>query len=142
MAYRLPSAWDPGYAMPKNALDEGLERRAFTTKWTPRGTYDNPAVSKTPGGYAIPKYVQDEAYGQGARVTSWQPSGTYNGPKIPHYLNQRPQVAIAATSPGGAKVVTVRRHAAALSGVDASSLLPYAAAAGVAWLLLRKKSKK
>lgn len=141
MAYRLPSAWDPGYAMPKNALDEGLERRAFTTKWTPRGTYDNPAVSKTPGGYAIPKYVQDEAYGQGARVTSWQPSGTYNGPKIPQYLNQRPHVAIAG-SPGGAKVVTVRRHAAALSGVDASSLLPYAAAAGVAWLLLRKKSKK
>lgn len=140
MTYRLPSAWDPGYAMPKNAVDEGLERRAFVTKWAPRGSYDNPQISNTPGGYALPKYVQQEAYGQGATVTSWQPSGTYNGPKIPQWLNQRPRITKVVPVGGGAKAVSIRSAAAAaLSGFDVGSAVPYAVAAAAAYLLLRKK---
>lgn len=106
MAYNLPNAWDSGYVLPKNVQDEGLERRAFITKYMPRGTYDNPSVGT--GGYAVPKYVMDEGYGQGTFTTKWQPSGSYAGPKIPNWLNQRPQVVKESRLPGGAKVVTVQ----------------------------------
>ena len=39
MPFNLPPSWDPGYALPDNVKDEGLERRAFVTKQMPRGTY-------------------------------------------------------------------------------------------------------
>lgn len=142
MAYRLPPPYDPGYAMPKNALNEGLERRAFITKWTPRGTYDNPTFNNS-GGYALPAYVQQEPYGQEAKVTDWQPGGTYNGPRVPHWLNQRPRITNVAPAPGGGKAVTIRpAKAAALSDYTVGGVLPYAAAAGLAYLLLRKKRRR
>lgn len=106
MAYNLPAAWDPGFVLPKNVQDEGLERRAFVTKQMPRGTYDQPAVGT--GGYKVPQYVLDEGYGQGTFTTKWQPSGSYSGPKVPHWLNRRPQVVRSKPLPGGGKVVTVQ----------------------------------
>lgn len=104
--YNLPPAWDPGFALPKNVQDEGLERRAFVTKWLPRGTYDDPSVGT--GGYAVPKYVQDEGYGQGTFTTKWQPEGSYDGPSIPHWLNQRPKVVNSTPLPGGGQQVTIQ----------------------------------
>jgi hypothetical protein len=104
MAYNLPPAWDPGFVLPENVKDEGLERRAFVTKWMPRGTYDQPCVGTA--GYAVPQYVKDEGYGQGTYTTKWQPSGTYNGPKVPHWLNDRPKVVRSQAIPGG-RVFTV-----------------------------------
>lgn len=104
--YNLPPAWDPGFALPKNVQDEGLERRAFTTKWMPRGTYDQPTVGA--GGYAVPTYVMDEGYGQGTFTTKWQPDGTYDGPTVPNWLNQRPKVTKVVNLPGGGHRVTVQ----------------------------------
>lgn len=106
MAYNLPPSWDPGYALPDNVVDEGLERRAFVTRQLPRGTYDNPRVG--PAGYAVPKYVMKEGYGQGTFTTKWQPSGTYDGPNIPNWLNQRPQVVRSQRVPGGGTAFTVQ----------------------------------
>jgi hypothetical protein len=106
MAYNLPPAWDPGFVLPKNVQDEGLERRAFVTKWMPRGTYDDETDGT--GGYVVPQYVLDEGIGQGTYTTKWQPSGTYNGGKIPHWLNQRPTVTKVAQLPGGGQQVTVQ----------------------------------
>jgi hypothetical protein len=106
MAYNLPAAWDPGFVLPQNAQDEGIERRAFVTKQMPRGTYDQPAVGT--GGYKVPQYVLDEGYGQGTFTTKWQPSGSYSGPKVPHWLNKRPQVVRSKRLPGGGKMVTVQ----------------------------------
>jgi hypothetical protein len=106
MAYNLPPAWDPGFVMPKNVLDEGLERRAFVTKWMPRGTYDDSTDGTA--GYMVPQYVKDEGTGQGTFTTKWQPRGTYNGPRIPHWLNQRPTVANVQRLPGGGRQVTVQ----------------------------------
>lgn len=106
MAYNLPPAWDPGFVLPDNVVDEGLERRALVTKWMPRGTYDQPKVGT--GGYKVPEYVMDEGYGQGTFTTKWLPSGTYVGPKVPHWLNRRPQVVKSQRMPGGGKVVTVQ----------------------------------
>jgi hypothetical protein len=105
MAYNLPPAWDPGFVLPKNVRDEGLERRAFTTRWLPRGTYDDPKVGT--GGYVVPQYVTDEGYGQGTYTTRWQPDGTYNGPGIPNWLNQRPKVVKTQALPGGGRQVTI-----------------------------------
>lgn len=106
MAYNLPDAWDPGYVLPKNVRDEGLERRAFVTKQMPRGTYDQPDVGT--GGYRVPKYVMDEGYGQGTFTTKWQRSGSYSGPKVPNWLNQRPKVVREQPLPGGGRVVTIQ----------------------------------
>ena len=106
MAYNLPNAWDPGFVLPSNVEDEGLERRGFVTKWAPRGTYDNPSVGY--GGFAVPQYIRDEGYGQGTFTTKWQPSGAYNGPKVPHWLNQRPQVTRVRKLPGGGQAVTIQ----------------------------------
>jgi hypothetical protein len=106
MAYNLPPAWDPGFVMPKNVADEGLERRAFITKWMPRGTYDDSTDGTA--GYMVPQYVKDEGIGQGTFTTKWQPSGTYNGPKVPHWLNQRPTVTNVTRLSGGARQVTVQ----------------------------------
>jgi len=105
MAYNLPPPWDPGFCMPKNVNDEGLERRAFITKWQPRGSYDNPAVGT--GGYAVPKYVLDEGYGQGTYTTKWMPSGSYAGPRVPNWLNRRPELVSAKRLPGGGTVATI-----------------------------------
>lgn len=111
MAFNLPSPWDPGFALPDNVNAEGLERRAFVTKWAPRGTYDDPAVGT--GGYAVPRYVEDEGYGQGAVVTEWAPRGTQ--PNVPHALNRRPQIlSQRSLGPGRGTAITF----AALSGVD------------------------
>jgi len=133
MAYRLPPPWDPGYALPSNVRDEGLQRQAFVTKWTPRGTYDN--VSVGAAGYVVPQYVMDEGTGQGAYTTDWLPDGTYSGPKVPHWLNQRPTVQQRSLGKG-ARAVTVTRQqrqpslgvqaqtAAAMSGTDASGPVP------------------
>lgn len=108
MAYNLPDAWDPGYVLPDNVVDEGLERQAFVTKQMPRGSYDNPAVGNNGTGYTVPSYVDDEGYGQGTYTTKWQPSGSYNGPKVPHWLNQRPQVVRSQPLPGGGRAVTIQ----------------------------------
>ncbi len=106
MAYNLPPPWDPGFALPQNVRDEGLQRRAFVTKQQPRGSYDNPSVGY--GGYAVPQYIKDEGYGQGTFTTKWMPSGTYVGPKVPHWLNQRPKVVRQQRMPGGGMVSTVQ----------------------------------
>jgi hypothetical protein len=105
MAYNLPKPWDPGYCLPGNVDEEGLERRAFVTKQVPRGTYDDPDVGT--GGYVVPQYVMDEGYGQGTYTTKWAPGGTYAGPRIPHWLNQHPQVVRSARMPGGGREITM-----------------------------------
>lgn len=105
MAYNLPPPWDPGFCLPKNVQDEGLERRGFITKQQPRGSYDDPPVGT--GGYAVPKYVLKEGYGQGTYTTQWQPSGTYAGPRVPNWLNRRPDLVSAKRLPGGGTVATI-----------------------------------
>ena len=114
MAYNLPPPWNPGFALPDNVDDEGLERRAFITKMLPRGSYD-PSTDGT-GGFAVPQYVLDEGTGQGTYTTKWAPSGSYAGPKVPHWLNRRPQVVKQVSLPGGGKVSTVQPQA--MSGDD------------------------
>lgn len=106
MAYNLPPAWDAGFALPRNVRDEGLERRAFVTKWMPRGTYDDSTDGTA--GYNVPQYIKDEGTGQGAFTTFWQPRGTYNGGKVPHWLNKRPTVTNVVPLPGGGNQVTVQ----------------------------------
>jgi hypothetical protein len=91
MAFNLPPPWDPGFALPSNVRDEGLERRAFVTRQAPRGTYDDPSVGT--GGYAVPGYVLKEGYGQGAYGTKWAPRGRYDIP-VPNRLNQRPKTPV------------------------------------------------
>lgn len=79
--FDIPKSWDPGYAVPAYVKAEGLQTRAFVTRWAPRGTYDDPDA-KDPSwdkAYAQPQYVQDEGYGQGAAVTQWPARGTYYG---------------------------------------------------------------
>jgi hypothetical protein len=113
-AYNVPPPWDPGYAMPDYAEAEGLERRAYHTKWMSRGTYDDPKVGT--GGYAVPKYVLEEGIGQGAMVTKWLPRGTK--PNIPHFL-QQPQTRLlsAKASPGGGRAYDI-----SLSGDDGAAV--------------------
>lgn len=150
MAYNLPPPWDPGFALPQNVRDEGDQRQAFVTKEMPRGTYDQPTVGT--GGYAVPKYVMDEGYGQGTFTSKWLPPGTSTMPPIPHWQNNRPKVASEKPLPGGGRRITILRKATApvgspathpLSGftLDASTVVPLAAAAGIAYLLLRKKRR-
>ncbi len=114
MAFNLPPPWDPGYALPENVSDEGLERRGFVTRWMPRGTYDATRVGT--GGYAVPKYVQKEGYGQGAVVTKWAPRGRYDIP-VPNWLDQRPKLLKQRSFPGG-NTLTFD----ALSGTDLPAL--------------------
>lgn len=110
MAFNLPPPWDPGYALPENVIDEGLERRGFVTKWMPRGTYDAPDVGT--GGYVVPGYVMREGYGQGTFTTKWEPANYYDGPRVPHWLNKRPTVTADRRTGPGAQRVTFRRAAA------------------------------
>lgn len=148
MAYNLPPPWDPGFALPQNARDEGNQRQAFATKQMPRGTYDQPKVGH--GGYAVPQYVKDEGYGQGTFTSKWLPPGTYTTPKIPHWQNHRPVVLSEQKLPGGGRAITIRTKAphnpgspattGVLAGItDPSTLLPLAAAAGALYLIFRKK---
>lgn len=116
MAYNLPPAWDPGYAIPDNVRDEGLERRGFVTKWAPRGTYDAPKVST--GGYVVPQYVLDEDYGQGTFTTKWVPRGTYAGPRIPQWINRQPTVVAQRSTGRRSAQVTFQRQAASGFGDD------------------------
>src|SRR5690606_13021923 len=96
--------WDPGFALPSNVRDEGLQRRGFVTRQAPRGTYDDPAVGT--GGYAVPKYVLSEGYGQGVKVSRWAQRGRYDIP-VPNYLNARPIVAQDRRTVSGARVITM-----------------------------------
>lgn len=105
MAYNLPPPWDPGYALPDNVRDEGLQRRGFVTKQMPRGTYDQPEVGT--GGYVVPQYVMDEGYGQGTFTTKWEPRGEYDGGKIPYWLNNRPKVLSERKLRGGGRAITM-----------------------------------
>jgi hypothetical protein len=100
-AYRLPPPWNPGYALPQNVEDEGLERHAYVTEWAPRGTFDNPKVGD--GGYSLPGYVRAEQYGRGAYVTKWAPRGSYPGPSIPHWLDAAPRKLRPIKRAGGGK---------------------------------------
>lgn len=105
--YRLPPPWNPGYALPQNVDDEGLERRAYTTAWAPRGSFDNPKVGTA--GYAVPQYVKDEGYGQGVMVTRWAPRGSYAGPAVPHWLDkQAAKVVGRKPMPGGATQLQIQ----------------------------------
>jgi hypothetical protein len=126
MAYNLPPSWDPKFALPKNVRDEGLERRGFVTKQMPRGTYDNTTTGT--GGFVVPQYIKDEGTGQGAYTTRWMPRGTYAGDRIPHWLNQRPQLVSAKRLPNGARQVQIQtlQPAPAMSGTDPTGdpLLP------------------
>jgi hypothetical protein len=85
MAWNLPKAWSPGFALPGYVRAEGLQRRAFVTEYPPDGTYDNPDVGNN-GNFTVPKYIMKEGYGGGAFVTKWAPRGTYYGPKIPQFI--------------------------------------------------------
>jgi hypothetical protein len=91
--YNLPSPWDPGYAIPGNVQDEGLQRHAYVTKMAARGTYDRSTDGSA--GYAIPQYVLEERTGRGTYNTRWLPRGYY-GPQIPNYLNRHPQPNITS----------------------------------------------
>lgn len=104
--YNLPPPWNPGYAMPDNVMDEGLERRTFVTGQMPRGTYDNSTDGSA--GYAIPQYVLKEGTGRGTFTTKWLPRGYY-GPKLPHWLDDIFSKVIGPKKalPGGGTAMTV-----------------------------------
>jgi len=149
MPYNLPPPWDPGFALPSNVRDEGLQRQAFVTKQLPRGTYSMPNVGT--GGYAVPDYVMKEGYGQGTFTSKWLPPGSYTVPPIPHALNSRPRVLSEQRLAGGGRKITIGRPygqptpgqaQVATSDFSASSLVPLAAAAGVAYLLFKKKGRR
>lgn len=102
--YNLPPSWNPGYAIPASVMDEGLERRAFVTNMTPRGTFDNPKVGNA--GYAVPQYVDEEGYGRGTFTTKWLPRG-YEGPRVPHWLDDQFSRIVGQASLGKGKGVVM-----------------------------------
>ena len=102
--YNLPPSWNPGYAIPPSVMDEGLERRAFVTNMTPRGTYDNPKVGNA--GYAVPQYVDEEGYGRGTFTTKWLPRG-FVGANVPHWLDQQFSRIVGQASLGKGKGVVM-----------------------------------
>lgn len=120
MAYNLPPPWDPGYAIPDNVRDEGLERRAYVTKWMPRGTYDAPTVGS--GGYVLPSNVIKEGYGQGTMTSKWLPRGTITQPPVPQWIQRQPVVAGQRSLGPGTAAVTFQRRGAlsAFGDVDGS----------------------
>jgi hypothetical protein len=87
-AFNVPPPWDPGFALPDNVRDEGLQRHAFVSDMLPRGTYDN--VNPGTGGYNIPSYVQKEGTGRGTYTSKMAPRGSYAGPVVPAWLNKHP----------------------------------------------------
>ena len=94
--YGLPAPWNPGYAIPRAVMEEGLQRHAYTTAWMPRGTYDR--TTGGTAGYAIPEYVREERTGRGAYTTAWAPRG---GPQIRHVLNRHPVANIVQRALSG-----------------------------------------
>jgi hypothetical protein len=111
--FDLPPPWNPGYAVPQNVIDEGLERHGYVTEWAPRGSFDNPKVGYA--GYAVPAYVKQEPYGQGAMSTRWAPRGSYAGPKVQHWLDhQTSNVVGRKRLPGGATQMQIET----LSGTE------------------------
>lgn len=111
--FNIPPPWNPGYAVPDNVVDEGLERHGYVTEWAPRGSFDNPKVGYA--GYAVPGYVTEEPYGQGAFATRWAPRGSYAGPKVRHWLDQPSARVIGHERlPGGATKMQI----AMLSGTE------------------------
>jgi hypothetical protein len=111
--FNLPPPWNPGYALPQNVEDEGLQRHGYVTAWARRGTFDNPTVGTA--GYVVPEYVKSEGYGRGAMVTRWADRGSYFGPKIKHWLD-RPSAIVTGTKrlPGGATKMQIE----AMAGVE------------------------
>lgn len=105
----IPSPWDPGYAIPKNIRKEGLERHAFVTQWTPRGTYDDPDPydPSWDKSYAVPDYILGEGYGQGARVTDWAPRGSYVGQVPAPVAKIAAKIATTQKALGDAAVTTM-----------------------------------
>jgi hypothetical protein len=78
---KIPSPWQSDYAVPAYVRAEGLQMRTYTTKWAPRGNYDDPDAfdPSWEKSWAVPQYVKDEGYGQGTYVTEWAPRGFYVG---------------------------------------------------------------
>jgi hypothetical protein len=124
--YNLPPPWNPGYAVPQNVVDEGLERHGYVTQWAPRGSFDNPKVGHA--GYAVPGYVREERYGQGAMTTRWAPRGTYAGPKVPHWLDH-PSVRVVGRKPmpGGATKLKIETMAGVEQAVGGAGNAPITA---------------
>lgn len=153
--FNLPPPWNPGYSLPQNVHDEGLERHAYVTQQKRNGTYDDPKVGY--GGYAVPEYVKEEGYGKGALITRWAPRGSYAGPRVPHWLDT-PSAIVARKQrlPNGSTKVTIKAMGDAApvgpplppdpskpiptssGGIDSTTLM-LLGAAGVAYILLRKK---
>jgi len=135
--FNLPPPWNPGHALPQNVQDEGLQRRAFTTQWAQRGTFDNPEVGTA--GYAVPTYITDEKYGRGAAINAWAPRGSYPGGKIVHWLD-RPPVRATSMYPIGRGAARVDFKT--MDGLDLGTPVGLAIGAGIAYaayILLRKK---
>jgi hypothetical protein len=80
-SFKIPPPWQSDYAIPGYVRAEGLQSRAFVTKWAPRGTYDDPDPydPSWDKALAIPQYIKDEGYGQGAMVTEQAPRRFYVG---------------------------------------------------------------
>jgi hypothetical protein len=137
--YGLPPPWNPGYAIPQNVEDEGLERHGYVTQWTRRGTFDDPKVGTA--GYAVPGYIKDEGYGRGAMVTRWAPRGSYAGPKVKHWLD-RPSARVVSSKPlpGGATQVKFKTMAG-VSPVGSLPTLAIGAAAIAAFYFLTRKKR-
>jgi len=124
--FNLPPPWNPGYALPQNVDDEGLERHAFTTAWAPRGSFDNPEVGTA--GYAVPGYIKKEGYGRGAMVTRMAPRGSYFGPKVPHWLD-RPSAQVVGRKrlPDGATQLKIQTMAGIEQTIGGAGFAPITA---------------
>ena len=124
--FDLPPPWSPGYALPQNVVDEGLERHGYVTQWARRGTFDNPKVGDS--GYAVPGYVREENYGRGAFVTKWAPRGSYFGPKVSHWLD-RPSARVVGRKPmpGGATKLKIQTMGGVEQAVGGAGLAPITA---------------
>lgn len=124
--FDLPPPWNPGYQLPQNVDDEGLERHAYTTAWAPRGSFDDPKVGYA--GYAVPGYVKDEGYGRGAMTTRWAARGTYYGPTIKHWLD-KPSARVVGRKPmpGGATQLKIQMMAGVEQAVGGAGFAPITA---------------
>ena len=73
MRYNISPAWDAGYAIPDNVLDEPLRRSNLREGYAlPRGFYDAPnAAPPWDPGYALPANVRGEPLGTNPMTTRW-----------------------------------------------------------------------
>lgn len=124
--FNLPPPWNPGYALPQNVDDEGLERHAYTTAWAPRGSFDDPKVGTA--GYAVPSYIKEEGYGRGAMTTRWASRGTYYGPTVKHWLDT-PSARVVGRKrlPGGATQLKIQTMAGIEQAVGGAGFAPITA---------------